>query len=119
MTSLKQQVAETAIRALLWRDVDTPVGGGQIAQTYAFAVGDEDYVIRFNRDNMMVNFEKEAYVYAHFASPRVPIPPVVKVGRLETLHYIITRKMPGRPLTALPLDENSPLIPALIDTLDA
>jgi hygromycin-B 4-O-kinase len=125
MTSIKPQVAETAVRALLWQEFGTPpshltvVGGGQIAQTYGFAAAGQEYIIRFNRDNMLVNFEKEAYVARRFGSARVPIPPVFRVGRLETLHYIITQKMPGRPLTALPLGENNTLIPALITTLDA
>src|SRR5690242_5433933 len=98
MTSIKPQVAESAVRALLWQEFGGPVSrlaalaGGQIARTYAFAVDGEEYVIRFSRDNMLINYEKEAYVAARFASPQVPIPPVRKVGRLDTLHYIISRK---------------------------
>jgi tetratricopeptide (TPR) repeat protein len=46
-----------------------PVGGGQIAQTFTFTAEGRAYIIRFNHTNMLVNLEKEAYIYRHFAAP--------------------------------------------------
>ena len=106
------------------------VEGGNVAQTYSFAVSEEtdgegpgaaaprEYIVRFNPP-MPVNFEKEAYVYEHFASPLVPVPRVVHVGRLGEVHYAISVKAPGRNLLQIPRDEYMALIPELIDVLDA
>ena len=125
MADIKPQLAEEAVRALLAERFLAPegplapVGGGQVAQTFAFTAAGRDYIIRFNHDNMLVNFEKEAYVYQRFASPQVPIPPILQVGRLDDLVYAISQKMPGRPMTALPPVELAACLPALIETLDA
>jgi hygromycin-B 4-O-kinase len=107
-----------------------PVQGGNVAQTYSFTVSKDiyedgqgaaaprEYIVRFNPP-MPVNFEKEAYAYEHFASPEIPIPSVVRVGRLGELDYAITEKAPGRNLLQVPRDEYMALIPQLIDVLDA
>src|SRR4051812_14793468 len=108
MPGVKPQLSEDAVRRLLTERFQapegllTPVGGGQIAQTFAFTAGGQDYILRINRDNMLVNLEKEAYVARHFAAPGVPIPPILQVGRLDGLVYAIAPKMPGQPMTALP-----------------
>ena len=54
------------------------LAGGHVAQAFSFTAAPEasgaahDYVVRFNAV-MLVNFEKEAYCYEHFASPRIPM----------------------------------------------
>jgi hygromycin-B 4-O-kinase len=123
-SGVKPQLDEAAVLALLRGYFAASieglavVTGGQVAQTYAFAADGQDYIIRFNR-RMATTFEKEALIYGRFASPRLPIPPIVQLGRLGELHYAISRRMPGKPLTELPPAENEALLPALLDTLDA
>jgi hygromycin-B 4-O-kinase len=107
-----------------------PLAGGQVAQTFSFTVepaqegtGQEperarDYVIRFNAA-MRVSFEKEAYVYANFASPRIPIPRVIHLGHLDNIHFAITEKAPGQNLLQIPRSAYPALIPQLIELLDA
>lgn len=68
---------------------------------------------------MRVNLEKEAYLYEHIASPQIPIPLIMKVGRLGELHYAISHRVPGKPMNKLPRQEYDQLLPALIETLAA
>jgi hygromycin-B 4-O-kinase len=97
----------------------TPVEGGQVARTFAFLVGEQEYIIRFNKDNMMTsNLLKEAYLSQKLASTRIPIPPILHVGRLGALHFAISRKVPGRMLETLSAQEVKQLLPQLIEMLD-
>jgi hygromycin-B 4-O-kinase len=122
--SLKPQIAEHTVRALLEEHFARPVAelstihSGQIAQTFSFAVDRQDYIIRFNTSRMAANFGKEAYIAEHFADPRVPIPRIVRVGRFEDLHFAISHKVPGVTLISLPPAEVEQFTPALIETLD-
>jgi hygromycin-B 4-O-kinase len=125
MTSVKPELSDEAVRALLAErfiapaGLLVPVGGGQIAQTFAFTAEGRAYIIRFNHTNMLVNLEKEAYIYRHFAAPLVPIPPVHQIGHLDGFVYAITEKMPGRSMMELPQAEVIASIPAMFATLDA
>jgi hygromycin-B 4-O-kinase len=101
-----------------------PLSGGNVAQTFSFSVAGnkdavaKDYIIRFNA-TMPVNFEKEAYVYEHFASSEVPVPRVVKLGKLGDIYYAITEKARGRNLLQIPRAEYLALIPRQMEVLDA
>lgn len=125
MTNVQPQLDRATVLALLQEHVAAPVErlevvtGGQIAQTFSFASGGLEYIVRFNTTHMGANFAKEAYIYDHFASPLIPIAPVVHVGRFQDLIYAISRKLSGKPLTTLPLEEHVALLPALMRTLDA
>jgi hygromycin-B 4-O-kinase len=122
MSESKPSVAQEQILALLQEQFSapilhlTPMTEGQIAQTLAFTVEGQDYILRFTR-HMRVNLEKEAYLYEHIASPQIPIPPIMKVGRLGELHYAISHRVPGKPMNKLPRQEYDQLLPTLIETL--
>ncbi|MGI9057311.1 MAG: phosphotransferase family protein [Ktedonobacteraceae bacterium] len=97
----------------------TPVEGGQVARTFAFLVGEQEYIIRFNKDNMLTaNLPKEAYLSRKLAATRIPIPPILHVGRLGELHFAISRKVPGQMLETLSAQEVKQLLPQLIEMLD-
>ncbi len=124
-TQIKPEVDEREVVALVSdyfgapiTRIDTPQTG-QIARTFICMVDGQDYVVRFNRDNMAANLLKEAYVYARYTSPRIPIPEILQVGRYGDLHYAISRRVPCVPLVSLPYEESRRTIPALLDTLDA
>ncbi len=125
MSNPKPEIDMARLRALLraelGRDVGAiaPLGGGQIAATFAVTVGLREYVIRLTRDNLGPNLPKEAYCAAHFASPRLPIPAVAGLGRLDELHYIITERVAGVPANTVSPDTAAGLVPALLDVLDA
>lgn len=97
----------------------TPLEGGLVAQTFSFTAGGQAYILRFNTGNFDVTFAKELFIYTHFASPDIPIPPILKVGRLGDLSYAISRKMVGRRLLALSRAEYEQTLPDLVRTLHA
>ncbi|GCE31515.1 hypothetical protein KDA_69990 [Dictyobacter alpinus] len=93
--------------------------GGRISRTYAFHVGEQAYIIRFNKDNMLnTNLPKEAYLSQRLASSRIPIPPIFYTGRLGELYYAISQKMPGKMLDQLSPQEVEELLPEVIELLD-
>lgn len=96
-----------------------PVQGGHVAQTMSFRVGQQEYILRINPRGLGATFWKEAFIFQHFASPAIPIPPMVKVGQLGDRVYAISRKMPGRSLQALSPVEYEELLPDLVRTLYA
>lgn len=97
-----------------------PIEGGQVAHTFAFRAGEQNYVVRFNKDNMLTsNFPKEAYVYQKLASTRIPMPPLLQVGRLGDLHFAISQKAPGKMLELHTPQEVEQLLPQLMEMLDA
>jgi hygromycin-B 4-O-kinase len=120
----KPRIANEIVLALLREQVGAPiedlaiVAGGQVAQTYAFTAHGMRYIVRFAQ-HMLTNLDKERFIQGLLASSNVPIPPILYVGRLGELHYAISRRMPGRPLTELSPDEYEATIPALTRTLDA
>lgn len=96
-----------------------PVEGGQVARTFSFRAGEQEYIIRFNKDNMLTsNFPKEAYVYQKLASTSIPLSPLVQVGRLGDLHFAISRRAPGKMLEQHSPQEVEQLLPRLIEILD-
>jgi len=124
MPAIKPLVDHEQALALLREQFDAPIShldimeGGEIAQTFSFAADGLEYILRFNY-HMGANFEKEAFLYSAIASPRIPIPPIVRVGRLGGLHYAISHRIAGTPLTQLPPAAYSALMPQFIETLEA
>ncbi len=125
MSSAKPDITEEIVRELLAEvfgapvSALAPVAGGEIAQTFAFQAAGQAYIIRCNAADILISFEKEAFIAQHFAAPGVPIPPLIRCGRCGDLSYAIAQKAPGRPLTRLTPEENDALLPALLDTLAA
>lgn len=119
----KPQVAEADVLALLHERFAAPieglavVSGGQIAQTYGFSAGGERYILRFTQ-HMGANLDKEVFIQRLLAASPVPFAPILHVGRLDELHFAISRRMPGAPLTALPPAAFEEVFPALLQTLD-
>lgn len=98
----------------------SPVEGGSVARTFAFRSGKQDYIIRFNLDKMLTsNFPKEAYLLQKLSASQIPIPPILQLGRMGELHFAISRKMPGKPLSHYTPEEIEGLLPQIIQTLDA
>jgi len=95
------------------------VEGGSVARTFSFTAEGRDYIIRFNTRYIAGGFEKEAYLYRTYASPRIPIPPVVHIGHFQDLHFAISHKIHGVTGNNLSWEEFEHLLPALIETIDA
>lgn len=125
MPAIKPALSDEQTITLLQEHFSAPVEqlfeitSGQIARTFSFTSGGQEYIVRFNRDNMGANFPKEAFIARRIASPRIPIPGIVYVGRFQELHYSITVKVPGRPFDQLSAAEYMQLLPEVMRTLDA
>ncbi len=124
MPDLRPVVASEQVLALLGQHFSTPVTdlvpveGGQVARTFAFRTGAQEYIIRFNNDTMLdSNLPKEVYLMRKFAGTGIPFPPILHVGRLGYLHFAISRKMPGQMLEALSPQEVRDLLPQMLDIL--
>jgi hygromycin-B 4-O-kinase len=128
--TVKPDISPSTARQLLEEYFGRPIrdlevlAGGQVAHTFSFAVDQRrdaetgQYVVRFNAQ-MVGGFEKEAYVIRNFASPSIPIPRLIQLGRLGDVYYAITEKLPGRNLLDIPRDGYLELIPQQIEILDA
>ena len=124
MPDLRPDVASEQVLALLNQHFSTPitdlvpVEGGQVARTFAFHTGEQEYIIRFNHDRMLnSNLPKEVYLMHKFAGTGIPIPPILHIGRMGELHFAISRKMPGQMLETLPPQEIRSLLPQILDML--
>jgi hygromycin-B 4-O-kinase len=127
MPDLRPAIETKQVLTLLKEHFSEPVTdlatleGGQIARTCAFRVGEREYIVRFNKDNMLTsNFPKEAYVYRKLAATSIPMPPIIQVGRLGELHFAISPKIPGEMLeqhTPQEIEQMMPQMIALLDTI--
>lgn len=135
-SAIKPLVTREMVLPLLHEYFEEPildlqtVEGGNVAQTFSFAVGsrsdadatntesDKEYIVSFN-PTMLVNFEKQAYVEENFASPSIPVPRQVHRGHLGEVYFAITEKAPGQNLLQIPRPEYVELIDAQFELLDA
>lgn len=124
MPDLRPFVASDQVRGLLDQHFTAPihdlvpVEGGQVARTFAFRADTQEYIVRFNYDNMLdSNLPKEVYLMRKLAGTAIPLPPVLHVGRLGELHFAISRKMPGQMLETLDPQEVRALVPQILDIL--
>jgi aminoglycoside phosphotransferase (APT) family kinase protein len=124
LPGVKPEIATDWARALAERELGVPVKGvrelegGEIARTFAVTAGADEYVLRFNR-HMGANFEKEAYLSRLAAPARIPMAPIVAVGRTGDLHFSITRLVEGTRADQLSEEEQEAFVPELLATLEA
>lgn len=97
----------------------TPITAGLIARTFSFRVEDQDYIIRFQGGHIPIHYEKEKYIYEHYASPRIPIPPIVHLGSLHDVPFAISPKLPGQAHDRLSPQEYRQALPSVVETLFA
>jgi hygromycin-B 4-O-kinase len=126
MPDLRPVIEQEQVLTLLHRHFTepithlVPVEGGQLARTFAFHTGEQDYILRFNpADHLPISFAKEAYLSQTIASPLIPIPRVTVEGRWQNLYFAISERVPGRMVEKLPVQEVIQLVPSLMATLFA
>ena len=126
MPDLRPVVASEQVLSLLSQHFNAPISelvaveGGQVARTFAFRAGEQEYIIRFNLDRMLgANFPKEAYLARKLAATSIPLAPILHVGRLGDLQFVISRKMPGKMVGELTPQEVRALMPQILDILEA
>jgi hygromycin-B 4-O-kinase len=93
-----------------------PLDGGDWSAAFSFAAGSREYVVRFSR--LDEDFHRDAFAY-RFASPQIPIPPVLEIGEFSDGFYAISEKAPGITLNQLDSRGMGQITPAILDLLDA
>ncbi|WP_450091390.1 phosphotransferase family protein [Paenibacillus lycopersici] len=72
----------------------SPVAEGEESQAFAVRFGDDEYIVRINRS--ADGFHKDGFCYRRFASPKLPIPEIAAIGRLDDEYaYCVSRRAPG------------------------
>lgn len=115
------------LRALLREHVPSgeiaelePLRGGVFARAFGFRAGGRRYVARLSSfDHSAEGYAKDDYAARHFASPRLPIPRIVKIATTDLGHLAIGERAAGRTLDGLTPAERQALLPAMLDTFDA
>lgn len=116
-------VAHADVLPVLEREFTTPIldleslPGGNIARIFGFVTDDVAYVIRFN-EHLAHGFANEARIIEMLAETSVPIPAMVRVGKLGKLDYAISLHAPGQTLQSLDHAGNEAVIPEMIAILD-
>lgn len=125
MGDLRPVVTHEQVLRLLSTYFATPVtdlmemDGGSVARTFTFRADGQEYVIRFNLDKMLTsNFPKELYVWRKLAATGIPMAPMIEVGRMNDLHFAISRRMPGKTLMQHTPSELKQLLPQVIQLID-
>jgi hygromycin-B 4-O-kinase len=94
--------------------------GGVFSRAYAFTSSDRAYVIRLSTfDHAAEGFAKDDYAAKHFAAPGLPIPRVVAIGSDADEYFAVGERVAGRVLEAMSPAERQPLLPGVLDALDA
>jgi hygromycin-B 4-O-kinase len=74
-----------------------PISGGEESQVFSYLCDGEPRVIRVGRSECA--YRRDAYAAEHFASPGLPIPAVLDIGRVDHEHaYCISVRAQGIPL---------------------
>lgn len=97
-----------------------PLTGGTFSRAFACAVAGRPYVIRLSAlPNALDGFAKDDYAGHHFASPGVPIPRSIAIGRAGDLVFAISERVAGKTIAELVPTARRALLPVVLDTLDA
>ncbi|AWP26752.1 aminoglycoside phosphotransferase [Paenibacillus vortex V453] len=90
----------------------TPIEMGELSKVFSYRKGDADYVIHFksNRESL----DKQLYIYNKYGAPSLPIPRIHKIGEFGDIHYSISDKVSGTPISALEPEQIRNLIPSLV-----
>jgi len=93
-----------------------PLGEGAWSQCFGFGHQDRNLVIRFGK--YVDDFQKDQLAHA-FASPDLPIPEVLEIGRALDGYFAISTRVYGIPLESVTADQWLALVPAVVAALEA
>ncbi|MDB5184123.1 MAG: aminoglycoside phosphotransferase family protein [Candidatus Saccharibacteria bacterium] len=95
------------------------LGEGTDVVAYILETPDGPEVVRFNKETDY-GFKKDKFAAEHFASPRVPIPRVMDVGKWEYAdYYAVSELVPGKIFKDFSSEEVVALTPVVVETLGA
>lgn len=92
------------------------IGEGAWSRCFAFQRSGEELVIRFG--NHVEDFEKDRLAHA-YATPELPIPQVLDIGRAFGGYYAVSTRAHGDYLENLPPERWHAVVPAAVSALEA
>lgn len=92
------------------------LSGGQWSQAFAYRQSEHEFVIRFGMHEE--DYLKDRFA-CQFASPTLPIPQVLEVGRAHGGYYAISERAQGTMIDELDKSAMLRVIPSLFETMDA
>lgn len=126
MPELQPSVSHVEVVTLLEQHFEVPVlnlievKGSPLMRTFSFLVKNQEYLIRFNKDNMMnSNLPKEKYLSQRLTPNVIPIVPVIEVGRYHDLHFAISQPIQGQRASDLSRQDVQGYFSQLMKMLDA
>jgi hygromycin-B 4-O-kinase len=92
------------------------IGAGMFSTAYSFCADRQPYILRFNKHEE--DFLKDEYAYRRFASPRLPIPKLVRMGRFdEDTCFAVTERCEGSTLDKIDALTGRRVAPKLFEVL--
>lgn len=90
----------------------TPIEMGELSKVFSYRKDDADYVIHFkdHKDSLHKVFK----IYDMYGEQSLPIPRIHKVGRVENIHFSISDRVSGTPISALEPTQIRALIPDIV-----
>lgn len=90
----------------------TPIEMGELSKVFSYRKGDADYVIHFkdNGDSL----HKVLKIYDMYGAQSLPIPRIHKIGKVENIHFSISDRVSGTPISALEPAQIRALIPDIV-----
>src|SRR5690625_4124496 len=70
---------------------------GELSKVFSFEQNSKNYVVHFKSDR--ISFDKSNFIYEHYSSQVLPIPKVVKIGKLNNIYYSINEKVSGKAIS--------------------
>lgn len=119
----KPVLTPAALRSLLERRIGAmdrfrPLAEGLDSRAFAFRRDGEEYVVRIRE--AIEGFHKERFVRDNFHSPRLPIPAVREVGRLDDGHaYCVSVQASGVRVHEAGAGRIAGLLGALVELMEA
>jgi hygromycin-B 4-O-kinase len=124
MSTVKTKIDAEPVLAFLKKNFDDSISsiefikGGEMSQAFSFQGKAGNFVIRVNKTSR--SFYKDEFAHKHFADKEIPIPEIIQIGKFDDSHYFaISRKVEGKHINELTVEEYLETLPDLIRILDA
>jgi hygromycin-B 4-O-kinase len=93
----------------------TPLEGGNLSTVFSFVVLDKEYVIKFS--DLAEHFEKERFISNLLSSQGIPFPSCHRLGKFQSLDYLISEKISGHNLASCSPEQQRHLLPEVVQLL--
>lgn len=124
MSTHKTIVDQSQVEQFLQKHLHIPkvstelMSDGEGSEAFAFEDRDgRPLVIRISKHGKG-GFLKDQFAHTNFASDNLPIPTILDIGAMESMHYAISTRAPGKTLDKFSFHEIKSLMPKIFRLLD-